>query len=585
MAKASLIYNTRLAPSVTSIVGSPVKTSGHTITIGGTNFGPSYLDATVKFGPSSVVCTLDPTGFEQTQIVCNVPAGTGQNYALSVEIGPEAGNTQFATFEGASTISYASPVVTGITQDISTEGGIATITGRNFGSDDDEVTVHLNGVLVSGISVGDTVITFPVPAGTGAYYPVSVSVGPAPNAADATFETSQTGTSYAHPSISHIYPPEEGTEGGVMTIIGDNFGTSVSTINIYIVGAGVCVVTQNPTDQVVTCEVPPGTGAPYDLLLSVGPVGNAQNSTNPDAFKYEDPVVESIHGVPVPTTGGVITLAGSNFGSLTSTAWVTFGDTYEFSCGVQAARQTTLECLVPPGTGTDYKIKVTVGPAADSPLIQFATPASIKISYEKPVIDSVETHLPTTGGFVTVMGSGFGTDSSVVTATYSAAGPVRSTGSISCGIAPGDVQDGQIICSVGAGTGKVYYLSVVVGPADHTQSAENTGQFGYLQPIVDGVSGTPLDTTGGSLSIYGSNFGATKTEIIATYNSGGSSCEVTDAGHDYFLCDISAGSGKSYDLTITVGPLLNTWGVSGEAKFGFTGLCIICCCCCCKLFE
>lgn len=540
-------------------------TIGGVISLTGTNFGPSAESATnVKVTYGGNVCAVEPANSGHTLIVCDVPAGTGAGYVVDVTVGPDT-NTQAAEFAGAHTISYAGPAVSSVPQDISTRGARITLQGSNFGTNLADVRVFLDEQPLNVAGGDNTHIVVDIPAGTGLYYPLRVDIGPTGYDTNATFGV-QTGISYGEPIIFQITPPEDETSGGVMTINGLNFGSSINTINIYIVGVGSCDVEIPPTQEQVICQVPPGTGAPYDLLISVGPIGNARNNTNATAFSYDAPSVFGVHGLPVPTTGGIISLVGNNFGASTSTAWITFGDSDEYSCEPQTVSKTLIICQVPAGTGNAFPLKVVVGPAADSVLRQNATQPGgpYTISYAAPTLSGVSDDVPTAGGLLSISGASFGTvkaDVSVV--FYPTSTP--SGQSVNCPVS--DVTDGIIVCSIPKGTGQTYYLFVSVGPALAEAHTQDTSYiiFHYAQPSVVGISGSPVPTSSGQLSIYGSNFGDAKLLIKATFSfeSATVSCDVTDAGDSYFVCSTPLASGLSHTLAITVGPTSNEWTAAG----------------------
>lgn len=562
-----------LAPVVTDIQAQPVPTAGGTVTLVGSNFGPSTEtsnNVVITYGGNP--CTI--VSGDHTTVACYVSAGTGGNYDVAVTVGPGV-NTSPATFTDVSTISYVAPEITDITQDIPTSGGPATITGSDFGTDKTALTVEVNGSPVNvAYALGSSVVV-DIPVGTGAFYGVSVTAGPTDHKQSATFATgAPLGTSYGAPMVYKITPPDEETSGGVLSITGVNFGADSNTIHVYLVGSGVCEVQENPTHEQVVCLVPPGTGAPYDLLISVGPVGNARNNTNTTAFRYDAPVVTDVAGLSVSTLGGSITFTGSNFGSSTSTVWVTFGDTNQYTCTPFAVSDHVLACDVPAGVGANFPITIVVGPADVAELRQNATGLdSTFINYIEPSISSVANDVPTAGGPLTILGQGFGSRSEDVSVIFYHAATIPN-GEQGTPCAVDSVTDDQILCTVPASTGQTYYLTVTAGPSLVEAYSQNSGStatvpFHYVRADIQSVSGSPVPTEGGSLTIHGSNFGSSKDTISVTYGS--SSCAPSEAGDDYFVCDITAGSGATYDLTVKVGPAGNEWTATGTAEFGYAG--------------
>lgn len=203
--------------------------------------------------------------------------------------------------------------------------------------------------------------------------------------------------------------------------------------------------------------------------------------------------------------------------------------------------------------------------------------------FTEPSISSVSSDVPTAGGFITISGSNFGVskDNVVVKYSLSSVGASPST----CDLTNGYVEDNNILCEIAGGVGKRLYVFVSTNDnaADAAHGYEatvaGTNTFGYAQPVVSEVQGYPLPTTGGELTIRGSNFGSNAGNIAASYMSGSTkiSCSVGSAGDDYFVCSIPAGTGETFDLTVLVGDdavagATNSWEASGTTSFGFMGM-------------
>ena len=72
-------------------------------------------------------------------------------------------------------------------------------------------------------------------------------------------------------------------------------------------------------DKVITCTMGAGTGANYDVRVTIGQGLNAQDSgtTGNNAFGYRRPVVTSMSPTEEPSFGAegfMITIQGYNFG-------------------------------------------------------------------------------------------------------------------------------------------------------------------------------------------------------------------------------------------------------------------------------
>lgn len=83
------------------------------------------------------------------------------------------------------------------------------------------------------------------------------------------------------PTYDSINPSTTDVDGGSVTISGTNFGEDPSSVTVTIDGSIACTVT-DAEDTSILCNVGPGTGGPYDILIQVAD----QQVTASQAFSY-----------------------------------------------------------------------------------------------------------------------------------------------------------------------------------------------------------------------------------------------------------------------------------------------------------
>jgi hypothetical protein len=359
-----------LPPVLSHVSGKSTTAGGGTLTLQGSNFGATGATVTV----AGSVCT--PLTQDHVSITCRAPEGEGVNNPVIV-----------ATSDGRATsalfFSYDSPIVSSIDPSaIPTLGGLVTVHGTSFG-------LHPH-VLFDGVNRNVTAsthqsVTFEAPEGTGVAHQIVV------------ISVSQQGSilaSYAAPQIGSLDAPDATTAGGTpLTLNGSNFGKARAVVTVG--GAPCPILTQ--ADARIVCTLPAGEGSHSAVALSVD-----QQQANPLTFHYPRPAIDAVTPAKIPTTGGVITLTGSNFG-LTTQVTVNGG-----VCTLVSHTHTTAVCNAPAGVGLGVAVTVLAGDQHSDPSL---------ISYERPHILNIDP--PTaryTGGVdVTITGDNFGVAGASVT--------------------------------------------------------------------------------------------------------------------------------------------------------------------------
>ncbi len=264
-----------------------------------------------------------------------------------------------------------------------TNGGTTLlVVGRNFGPNSITISPLMGALNCAYLSHNDTHLRCTTPASSGGSFTVSLSKTPLP---DWPAQGSPRTFVYDAPAISSISPTQLNTTGSQTFVIsGSNFGNSISTIVVRQSGTPLsCVLTTPHTT--LTCTSVAGQGSNHNLVVQVASVSSPQF-----AFSFVAPLISSIVPSSLFTTGGVITVSGSNFGQ---TPVVYFGGSI-ISC---SAVPPPLICTVPAGDGMNIPISVNV-----SDLNIAAAPFSF--SYNAPVINSFSPVTGnTTGGYSVVL--------------------------------------------------------------------------------------------------------------------------------------------------------------------------------------
>jgi large repetitive protein len=328
------------------------------------------------------------------------------------------------------------------------------------------------------------------------------------------------------PQIDNVFPASSPTPGGQLLTI---TGTRLSGMDSHLAPIEIdiddrpCAVQAIGAAQ-VTCVSPTGQGA--DLTVTATRAFN-DNSEDPmthswQPFSYEPPLLGSLMPQVLATAGGTsLTITGGNFGQAQQSVTVG-GET----CSVDEASHGSIICTAPPGTGFGVPVRVTVaGQASNEALIR----------YQAPVIESVfPATLPTAGGeTVTVIGSGFGTQSAAV-----------QVGEQSCPV-QGAVADNQITCLGPPGQGVGLPLVVTVDG-----QSSNTVSIDFSPPFIDQLMADTLPTAGGvTLTVQGQNFGTSQ----ASVSVGQSDCPLEQHdSHTSLRCTLPAGAGVDRPVQLNV---------------------------------
>ncbi|KAF2077657.1 hypothetical protein CYY_001044 [Polysphondylium violaceum] len=186
----------------------------------------------------------------------------------------------------------------------------------------------------------------------------------------------------SHPSITNIKPSID-TAGGVITITGESLFNQESAIAVKGI---VCNDIQFTTPhKQFTCSIGPGAGM-KSISIDVG--GKVSNTFD---YNYQYPTITSIP--PIPTSGGIVTIQGTNFGIDKNDLSIDLCTNFEI-----ITPHTTITCEFNQGQG-DLSVILTIG--------TYSTPP-FNTRYQYPTISNIVQ----TNGDIDIIGDNFGWDQS-----------------------------------------------------------------------------------------------------------------------------------------------------------------------------
>eukprot|EP01132_Coremiostelium_polycephalum_P009037 gene9037-11069_t len=286
----------QLAPKLVSI-GS-TSTSGGIVTIGG-----HFLNDKSQNGTStsvSIYFTNDPSKQCHTptkilnnpplsQMTCLMPAGTGTQLSLTVDIDGLSDTINF---------SYGAPNITSVSV---SDRNYITIYGNNFGEDENKISVQFGNIPITQFlfDAAKDEIEFKAPTNAINQF-VSVNVNGA---------ISESKYVSLYPIISSVTQVD--TIGGNITVIG-NFINAVkqdnlpTNVQMSFSGKPCQKIYMNSTDNTyLICTVGPGTGKNHPIVLTI-----ESRSTQTMTGSYSPPEIQNL-----VQTQFIMEIIGNNFGN------------------------------------------------------------------------------------------------------------------------------------------------------------------------------------------------------------------------------------------------------------------------------
>src|SRR5947208_3101711 len=386
---ASNSFNFTVTPVTITALNPTSGPVGTSVTITGSNFGPTQASSAVAF-PGTGATT--PTSWSQTTIIVRVPAGAVSGN-VTVMVGGVTSN--------AVPFTVTSPNVSGLSPNNGPVGSSVTISGANFGASQGASTVTFNGVLATPTSWSATSIVVLVPATATTGNVVVTVAGMASNGSNFTVT----------PKITSL-SPGSGPVGTAVTVSGSNFGASQGTRRVTVGGVG---DTPNSwsANSLGGVIIPNLSAGPAGIQVFVGGLGS-----NAVAFQVT-PAISSLS----PTLGAVgasVTITGSTFGGTRGTSTVTFN-------GVAASptswSDTSIIVPVPSGATTGNVVVTVVGQASNGVPFTVTTPPANIVLVQHKGIDAgttttstlAFTSANTAGNFIAVVIRGGNSNAQVFT--------------------------------------------------------------------------------------------------------------------------------------------------------------------------
>ncbi|XP_052063691.1 fibrocystin-L-like [Mytilus californianus] len=391
--ECQLVYESAVSPELSDITPTSLNGDVTTLTITGSGFSTVVRNAVVKVG--DVSCSVEAV--KDSQIACTITHAPVGDLAVDVVINDKGRATKSKTF-----FVTSQPVISNISP---TQGSIyggteIVITGNGFINEKTVVSIGGSACDIKETNLSRIVcVTRSGSEGNASVAVVSNSV----TYAEWRFEYSSAVT----PIIS-VLSPLKGTKGTSLVITGSTFGSSDGE-NKVTVGNAPCEITfYNMT--MIECTISEGSIGTATVLVIVEGLGVSNSDVQ---FEFEFAVTGIQKSSGSVSGGQTITVIGSGFDNTTD---VTI-------CGKTCtaddkANQSASEfiCVTPPSadvvTGTKSCDVITTVDGVQKPMGGGYTYSQALT----PDITSVSPARGGTGGgvFLTIGGTGFGIDKSVV---------------------------------------------------------------------------------------------------------------------------------------------------------------------------
>ena len=397
------------------------------------------------------------------------------------------------------TINQTTPSISALSPTSGPAGMSVNITGANFGVSQGTSTVTFNGTSASQTNWSPSSITVIVPSGatTGN---VVVTVGGFSSNGVAFTVTNQ-------PNITGI-SPSLGPVGTSVTITGTNFGASQGASTVTFGGTAGTPASWSSTTIVV--PVPAGVVAGSSpIIVTVG--GLVSNSS----FFGVAPVITSVSPISGPV-GASVTVSGSNFGASQGSSSLTFNGT---PAPPTTWSDTRIVASVPSGATTGGVV-VTVG----------AIPSNGPLFTLTPGITSLSPNSGLAGTAVTITGTSLGFSQGTSTVTFNGvlATPISWSNTSIFVQVPSAATTGNVVLTVGG--------------------FASNGVLFTVPPSITSLSPTSAPV-GNSLTVTGTNFGASQSTSTITFN--GTSATPTSWSNTSIVVPVPTGA-TTGNVVVTV---------------------------------
>lgn len=547
------------APTISDVQPANGPTTARfTPTLFGLNFGYAHLSGTVEIQAAVCYTTAWVTN---TQLSCfseavnqggNVYYEGGKDVPITLTVSTAVGTK-------SSVFTYDTPIVSSYQSMLANApaygGAVVTTWGMNFGksdctsyagSDASRVTsataetcqLHRLGNTLCSTSVwtSDTVALCTNSPGSGASKAVIMTLSDLVSTWLAAF-------TYDSPVVSFVEENNvPNTASATVTLEGLNFANSDETASVKL-GTSLCATTSWISKTVLNCLSGPGNSPVSLIAVSV----TALVASSIGSFSYDAPVLSSSAPENGPTyvvTPAEMTVSGLNFAVANVTPSLQVGFT---ACQTSLwTSSTSTKCRVPAGHGTAVRKAVTV-----STLI--ATLASV-FTYDSPIVSSFKivgtreyANLPMSGGAsLSIMGLNFAPSDPSPTGQIGYGATVCTTSSW--------VTSTHVVClATGQGSLGGSMISVTVS----TSVGTRIDGFSYDAPILSVTSKNWPMTGGGSVTLYGLNFGYAA--VTASIRIASALCMSTSwSTVSHIVCKGPSGVGEKKSVAFTISALMAT---------------------------
>ncbi|XP_048575327.1 fibrocystin-L-like isoform X2 [Nematostella vectensis] len=273
---------------------------------------------------------------------------------------PSAGNCSESLFEFT---SEATPTLTSVSPTNISAGNELTLTGTGFSTDCSKNSVLIGSTNCSVTTCSETEIKCTVGSGDGGVQTVRVIVEDKGNAQERSARKRRS-VSPSHvpfttinvvPTVSDVSPNRGSTSGGtVITLTGQSFGTTLSTVSVSIGGSACTVIEVSITS--LRCR----TSARAAGVVTVSATVSGVTASKDSAFTYDaalTPTVTDITPISGKVTGGTnLTITGTDFGT-DSGVKIMIGAK---ECVRISNTDTQIKCTVPMSEAGSFPITIEI---------------------------------------------------------------------------------------------------------------------------------------------------------------------------------------------------------------------------------
>ncbi|KAH3746092.1 zymogen granule membrane glycoprotein [Pelomyxa schiedti] len=498
-----------------------VPTTGSTsFRIKGSNFGPDS-SATILASIDGNSSWVKTSWLNENFVECPIPSGSGLNHTISVNVAGQKSKEYL--------FSYKYPQIETVSSANTDQSTEACIFGTNLGPSGTHSEVKIGtSTWTTTTSASDTRICFKPPEGVGVNLTLQLRIYATRQNQTVTYK----GFSYQAPVISLVSTANCCTES-IIHVYGTNFGPIGTPVNVSVRNAPCRNSSVSSAHRVISCVPAVGVGRLYPVRISI-PGYTVQSD---DAFSYSVPTIVAI-GTFTDEHGNVkLRITGTNFGPEGTVVTVTTNTNKSCNSPQVTVNCTEIQCLyATPSQPVNYLQLTVPASSTHSQTIEF-----LNMSIPSPILYNAST-TTTKGGEIYIYGENMGYTGATLSVTID--------GHI-CDSAQVDIPHSRIKCSAQAGVGASLLVIVKVLYGTSTWQQGMAYIFSYAAPTIKAVS--DVSTTGGGITINGTNFGDSVESIFLSVNS--KACDNVQfvTPHTSVQCQVTPGVGANLPVKLRVG--------------------------------